>query len=401
MTYSNPRRLTRIAALGVVAALAAAAGAGLEAHAAAPSTAAVGSTAPASSYRGSGAGSQSVAGHGYGGWGGRYGYDGSGGAGGSGGSDGAAAETPALQPATQATAAQTVGVVDILTTVDYGRAEAAGTGIVLTSNGRVLTNNHVIDGATSITAVDLNTGRRYGATVVGDSPTNDVAVLQLKGASGLNVAPLGDSDTVAVGQSVTGVGNASNAPGTAAATGKVTALGQSITATDEDSTDAEQVTGLIRTSTDIQPGDSGGPLLSSSGQVVGMDTAAATDPRTGATVAGYAIPIDHAVAVADQIVAGVSSSTIQQGVPAFLGVQLLPGESTTIQGVIPDTAAARLGLAPGDTITEIGGQAVSSQPEVETALTVRRPGQQVSVGWVDATGTAHHGTVTLGAGPAA
>ncbi|WP_323095638.1 S1C family serine protease [Intrasporangium sp. YIM S08009] len=195
-------------------------------------------------------------------------------------------------------------MVNVLTSLDHGREEGAGTGIVLTASGRVLTNDHVIAGAASIAVVDLATGRRYPARVIGDSPTDDAAVLQLENAGGLRTAPLGDSSTVAVGQTVTGVGNAGNAPGTSAAVGTVTALGQAITARDVGATRAERITGLIETSADVQPGDSGGPLLDASGLVVGMDTAAATNRRTGATEAGYAIPIDHAIEVANRL-AGV------------------------------------------------------------------------------------------------
>lgn len=405
MTQQHSRRLTRIAAIGAVAALAAAGGASIEAHAALSSANSSRAASPTMPYQGSNtAGGQGSGGDGWG-----YGSGGSGGwsyGSGDGGDGGSGSSTTPIQPASEATAAQTVGVVDVLTTVDFGQDEAAGTGIVLTSTGRILTNNHVIDGATSVTAVDLTTGRRYSARVVGDSPTNDVAVLQLQDASGLTVAPLGDSNTVAVGQSVTGLGNAGNAPGTSAAPGSVTALGQAITASDVGNDAAERVSGLIQTSTDIQPGDSGGPLLDSSGRVVGMDTAAATSPRTGAIEAGYAIPIDHALEIASQIVSGVSNATIQQGLPAFLGVQLLPDgvtgaeSATTIEGVIPDTAAARLGLTAGDTLTGIGGTAVSTQSDVDAALSPHRPGDRMSIAWVDAAGTAHQGTVILGAGPA-
>ncbi|HQY98293.1 MAG TPA: trypsin-like peptidase domain-containing protein, partial [Phycicoccus sp.] len=124
---------------------------------------------------------------------------------------------------TEATAAQLTGVVDIVTTVDYGSGEAAGTGIVLTSDGEILTNNHVIEGSTSIEVTVLSTGQSFTAHVVGTSPTNDIAVLRLDGASGLATAPMGDSSTVAVGDAVVGVGNAGNEAGTSAAAGTVTA----------------------------------------------------------------------------------------------------------------------------------------------------------------------------------
>ena len=107
-----------------------------------------------------------------------------------------------------ATSAQSVGVVDIDTVLKYQGAQAAGTGIVLTSSGVILTNNHVIDGATSISVTVVSTGATYTATVVGDDPTQDVAVLQLQNASGLKTAKLGDSNGVSVGEAVTGVGNA-------------------------------------------------------------------------------------------------------------------------------------------------------------------------------------------------
>jgi S1-C subfamily serine protease len=339
------------------------------------------------------------------GWG--YGDDGNGYGDDSGsGNGGSTSSATPVQPATEATAAQVVGVVNVLTTLDYGRNQAAGTGIVLTRTGRILTNNHVIDGATSIAVVDLTTGRRYTATVVGDSPSNDVAVLQLKRASGLRPAPLGDSNAVTIGEAVTTIGNAGDAPGKAAAPGRVTALGQAITANDVSNSSPQQVSGLIESSTDVEPGDSGGPLLDPSGRVIGMDTAAATNSRTGAIQASYAIPVDHALEIANEIVGGVSDASIQQGLPAFLGVELLPddvtgvGSATTIQGVVPDTAAARLGLTEGDTLTEIAGAAVSTQSEVDAVLHGHRPGDQVSIGWVDAAGLTHRGTVTLGAGPA-
>jgi S1-C subfamily serine protease len=169
------------------------------------------------------------------------------------------------------------GLVDVVSTLGYQNEEAAGTGQVMTSSGLVLTNNHVIDGATSIKATDIGNGRTYTAKVVGYDQTDDIAVLQLQGASGLATVSFGDSSQVAVGQSVVALGNAEGKGGTpSVATGTVTGLNQSITASDEGSGNSENLTGMIETNAPIQPGDSGGPLVNSAGQVVGIDTAASS-----------------------------------------------------------------------------------------------------------------------------
>ena len=166
-------------------------------------------------------------------------------------------------------------------------ATAKGTGIVLTSNGEILTNNHVINGATSVSVTDIGNGKTYKATVVGYDESHDIAVLQLSGASGLTTATTGDSSTVNVGDSVVALGNAGGAGGTpSVAAGAVTALNQSITASDESSGSSEQLTGLIETNADIQAGDSGGPLVNSHGQVIGIDTAASTNYQFGGWTAG-------------------------------------------------------------------------------------------------------------------
>ena len=148
---------------------------------------------------------------------------------------------------------------------------------MLSSNGEVLTNNHVIEGATSTKVTDIGNGQTYTATVVGYDATQDVAVLQVQAASGLTTASLGNSSTVQTGNSVTALGNAEGKGGTpSVAIGAVTALNQSITASDELSGASEQLTGLIETDAPIQPGDSGGPLVNVYGQVIGMDTAASS-----------------------------------------------------------------------------------------------------------------------------
>jgi S1-C subfamily serine protease len=174
------------------------------------------------------------------------------------------------------------GIVDVKSTLGDEEATALGTGIVLTSNGEILTNNHVINGATSVSVTDIGNGKTYKATVVGYDESKDVAVLQLSGASGLKVDSLGDSGTVKTGDSVVGLGNAGGVGGTpSVAAGQVTALNQSITASDESSGSSENLTGMIETNADIQSGDSGGPLVNASGQIIGMDTAASSSYSLG------------------------------------------------------------------------------------------------------------------------
>ena len=184
-----------------------------------------------------------------------------------------------------------------------GTQRAAGTGMVLTANGEVLTNRHVVSGETAIAVTIPATGRTYDAHVVGIAPNTDVAVVQLEGASGLDTVKTA-SGTVSLGDEVVGVGNAGGTGGTpSAAPGQVTGLGSSITATDEDGSNPEDLTGLIQTDADIEPGDSGGPLLNTSNAVVGMDTAGSSEGGDG-----YAIPIATALDAAKQIEANPSGS---------------------------------------------------------------------------------------------
>jgi S1-C subfamily serine protease len=167
------------------------------------------------------------------------------------------------------------GLVEINTVLGLQGGEAAGTGMVVTSSGEVITNKHVIAGATKITATDVGNGQTYAARVVGYDYSRDIAVLQLEGASGLQTESFGDPKTLKVGQSVATIGNAGGAGGTpTAAGGQVVALGQSITAGDELGGGHERLEGLIELAGNLQPGDSGGPLVNGAGEVLGMDTAA-------------------------------------------------------------------------------------------------------------------------------
>jgi S1-C subfamily serine protease len=340
-------------------------------------------------------------------------------------------------------------LVDVVSTLGDQGASAAGTGIVLTSNGTVLTNNHVIRGATSIKVTDVGNGRTYTAKVVGYDASKDVAVIQLQNASGLTTANLGDSSSVQAGDAVTALGNAGGKGGTpSVATGAVTALNQGITASDEGSgVNSEQLTGLIETNANIQPGDSGGALVNSFGQVIGMNTAASSGTQfqseSGQSAAqAYAIPIDNAETIAKQVEAGQGSSTVHIGATAFLGIETDGSNSgsgsgsgsgdsggfggfggfgggfggqgdgsgsngsgtsngVTIAGALSGSAAANAGLTAGDTITAVGGQAVSSASDIQQALVKYHPGDKISVNWVDQNGQSQTATVTLASGPAA
>ncbi|HUI04264.1 MAG TPA: trypsin-like peptidase domain-containing protein [Acidimicrobiales bacterium] len=310
-------------------------------------------------------------------------------------------------PAASSTIADKIdpGVVDINTELGYDNGEAAGTGMVIESSGVVLTNNHVIDGATSISVTDVGNGQTYTATVVGSDSTSDVAVLRLAGASGLRTVPVGDSSSVAVGDAITAVGNAEGAGGTpSTAAGSVTALDQAITAQDESENSSEQLSGLIQTDAILEPGDSGGPLVDGHGKVVGMDTAASSGFQFQAGASqGFSIPINQAMSIARQILSGKSSSTIHIGASALIGVRIQDG--TFISGaqvvtVQPDSPASQAGIVVGDVITGLAGQAVDSASSLSTLMRQHHPGDAVKVVWVDTSGQQHSAVVHLATGPA-
>ncbi|MFJ6651717.1 S1C family serine protease [Microbacterium sp. NPDC091313] len=322
-------------------------------------------------------------------------------------------------PATDATASESSGLVLIDTVLGYDDAEAAGTGIVIGSDGLVLTNNHVISGSTQISVTVASTGKTYQAVVVGSDSEDDIAVLRLTDASGLTTATIDDDGDATVGSTVTAVGNAEGGGVLKAADGTITAVDSTVTTSAEGTTASETLDGMIEIAADIVSGDSGGAVLDGQGEVVGVTTAASTGP---ATTVGYAIPIDDALAVAEQIIAGDSSHGATIGYPAFLGVQVAAttttstgpqryrssgGTATTttegalVGGVIVGTPAATSGLQEGDVITAIDSTAVTDAAGLSTALAAHKPGDTVTVTWTDAAGAAHSAKVTLVEGPAA
>lgn len=315
--------------------------------------------------------------------------------------------SPVILTTAQIAAKVDPALVDITSTLGYQRGTSAGTGMVLTSSGLVLTNNHVVEGATSIKATDVGNRRTYRAVVVGYDEKRDIAVLRLQGASGLPAVTMGESSAVKVGDRVVALGNADGEGGTPAlATGQVTALNQSVRAADAAAGTSEQLTGLIRTDVTVKPGYSGGPLVNSAGQVIGMNTAASASgqaPSGQARTRAYAIPSDRADSVAGQIRAGKPSGTVHIGATAFLGVGLLAG--TPVSGAVvarvqEGSPAARAGLAAGDVITSLGGHAIASASDVRDALVPHHPGDTITVGWADRAGQEHTATVKLATGPA-
>jgi S1-C subfamily serine protease len=333
--------------------------------------------------------------------------------------------TPTPNPAT-AKIAQLVdpGVVDIATNLSYQGATAAGTGMILSSNGLVLTNNHVIAGATSITARDVATNKTYTVKVVGYDTSADVAVLQLVGASGLTPVTLGNSSAVVKGEAVFGIGNAGGVGGTpSAVSGSVLALNQSLTASDAGSpTGSETLAGMIEVNANVQPGDSGGPLVNAKGKVIGMNTAGSTSggrfgfeqSSLGASQA-YAIPINTALAIVSSIKNGQASSSVHIGSTAFLGIEVSPtlagepsgiGSSTPvaangilIEGVIPGTPAAKTALVAGDVINSLNGKKVSTPTGLDAILQPLHTGDSVTVGYLTASGVQSSVSVTLASGP--
>jgi S1-C subfamily serine protease len=213
-------------------------------------------------------------------------------------------------------------IVDVTSTLGYQSAVAAGTGIILSSSGAVLTNNHVVSGATSVQVnISTDDARKFDATVVGTDSTNDIALLQVQDLSGFKAAVLGDSSKVTVGQPVVAIGNALAIPGPPKVTeGQVTAVGRSITASDGHY--GEQLQNLFQIDAELSPGNSGGPLFDTYGRVIGINTAAGSNGFQSSSTVGFAIPINDAKAIVTQIESGQSSGTVRVGPPAFLGVQL-------------------------------------------------------------------------------
>ena len=341
------------------------------------------------------------------------------------------------------------GLVDIMSNLKFNGETAEGTGMIISSSGLVLTNNHVIDGATTV-RVNLVTSSTpaYAARVLGYDAAHDVALLQLQGASRLTPVSFGNSSQVRLGTPVLALGNAEGHGGAKPAVGIINALDRSIQASDEGSNSTENLSHMLQTNARIEQGDSGGALANNAGQVIGMITAANTgtsgqSPSSGDTL-GFAIPINSALAIARQIAAGQASATVHIGLPGFLGVQVAKSDSSDprqqaadeaqtghngqasgigscttssqqpgvpariapiaagalIVGVLCNSVAQAAGMMPGDVITSVDRQPVTT-PGSLTAITGQsHPGDVVSVLWVSQNGIEHTTKMRLDPGPA-
>jgi S1-C subfamily serine protease len=302
------------------------------------------------------------------------------------------------------------GVVVIETNLGYQGGRAAGTGLVLTSSGEVLTNNHVIRGATTIKIVLPGTGRSYTAKVVGYDVTDDVAVLQSASASNLKTVALGSSSRLTIGQLVKAVGNAGGTGSLVKTTGQITALSRTITVND-DSGGTATLRNLIETSANLQPGDSGGPLFNTAGKVIGMDSAASSSSvyQDISTTDSYAIPINRALAIARLIVSGKSSATVHVGATGFLGISAVSAgdapqyhyaqHGAIVAAVVSGSPADSAGLTMGDLITAISGTKVTTPAAVSRVIRSKKPGTTITVSYVDTSGTAKTARVKLVSGP--
>ncbi len=349
----------------------------------------------------------------------------------------------------------TPGLVDINSFVHLQQQVFEGTGMVLSPDGLVLTNNHVIKGSTRVVVQLVANGHKYTAQVVGTDNAHDVALLRLSGAAGLKTVQVGDSNNVKLGDPVVALGNAGGTGGTPTVTsGVITALHKSITASDTGSRTSENLTNMFQSNASIAEGDSGGALANAAGQVIAMNTAANSQNIGGSgTAQGFSIPIDRALSIARQIAAGHGSSTIQIGQPPFLGIAIASTSNSQTSNAtnprqqlrqfqaiaqagfgavdssgkclpnanvnpVPDTIApaksgaligavfchepaAAAGAQAGDVITAVNGRTVTSAASLHQVIHGYRPGQTVSLTVVDVNGQQRNLSFKLGVGPAA
>ncbi len=305
-------------------------------------------------------------------------------------------------------------VVKLQITAGQGMAE--GSGIVLSPDGLILTNNHVVapavqggagaqpaafDGGDSPATVTFSDGRSVPFTVVGTDPIGDLAVVRAQGVSGLTPITIGSSKDVKIGQEVVAIGSPLGLQGTVTK-GIVSALNRPVTAGDGEGS-SPVVLDALQTDAAINPGNSGGPLVDMNGDLIGVNSAGASmgSGSSGGSIGlGFAIPSDQAKRIADEL---ISSGTASHG---SLGVQLgtQGGDSSDSGGadgaaiaqVAAGSPAAQAGLSSGAVITKIDGQVIDGPEALAAAVRSKAPGDQVSVTYRDDTGATQTTQVTLG-----
>jgi putative serine protease PepD len=294
--------------------------------------------------------------------------------------------------------------------VDMGRASEEGSGIVLSSDGLILTNNHVVaaagDGAAGPvgagpagqTKVTFADGKTTGFTVVGTDPSSDIAVVRADGASGLTPITLGSSANLRVGQDVVAIGSPLGLEGTVT-TGIISALNRPVAA-GGDAQNQNTVLDAIQTDAAINPGNSGGALVNMNGELVGVNSAIATlggdagpQAQSGSIGLGFAIPVDQAKRIADELIQNGTASH------ASLGVQV--GNDTATDGakiveVTSGGAAAAAGLPSGVVVTKVDDRVINSADALVAAVRSRAPGDKVTLTYLDASGKPQTVEVTLG-----
>ncbi len=298
--------------------------------------------------------------------------------------------------------------------------EEAGTGMVLTSDGEVLTNNHVVAGATSVTVTLFGQTKALPAHVLGTDPSVDVALVQIDHASNLPTVKLGDSIRTRVGDSVLAIGNAlALAGGPSVTEGIVSAENRTLSA-QNDSGQTENLTGLLQTDAAINPGNSGGPLVDSQAQVVGMNTAVASSSSGNAPTEniGFAITVDSIKPLLAQLRKGGTGGAGGPTTPtvpvntAYIGVtvgpvtpalqqqdHLTPSTGALVLSVQSGSPAEKVGLQVNDVIVSLNGTAITSPNDLHAAIHPLKPGDQVTLG-VYRGGTKMTVSVTLGTLPA-
>jgi len=264
------------------------------------------------------------------------------------------------------------------------RVRGAGTGMVLSADGDILTNNHVIEGAQKISVSFEGEATPREADLVGADPTRDVAIIKVRNASGLKTVTLGESSSLAVGDDVLAIGNAlALVGGNTVTRGIVSALDRTV---DDPS---ENLQHLIQTDAAINSGNSGGPLVDARGEVIGMNTIVIRGSGTGAPVEsiGFAISIDSIKPLIEQLRAGkpppgspfigLSTVNMTEGLKDQLGVPVDDG--AVVQGVTEGSPSEQAGLRVGDVVVKFGGKEVDSATELVTAVRATDPGDKVEI----------------------